>query len=54
MENYWMNKEHGYLISERELFEDAETMGYEDITDPTSVEYNNFSLYYCKTHYICN
>ena len=49
-ENYWMNKEHGYLVPETELFEDAVDMEYDDITDPTSVEYRNFNLYYVKTN----
>ena len=34
MENYWMHKEHGYLVPEHMLYEDADAMGYEDITDP--------------------
>lgn len=54
MENYWMHKEHGYLIPEHMLYEDADAMGYEDITDPLSVEYRNFNLYYCKTTLIYN
>jgi len=49
---YWMHKEHGYIVAEDKLFEDAEVMGYDDITDPTSCEYLNFSLYYVKTHLI--
>ena len=49
---YWMHKEHGYVVAEDKLFEDAEVMGYDDITDPTSCEYLNFSLYYVKTHLI--
>ena len=47
---YWMHKQHGYLIPESTLFEDAEAMGYDDITDPCSCEYRNFNLYYVKTH----
>ena len=46
---YWMHKEHGYLVTEDELFEDAIAMGYDDITDPCSVEYLNFDLYYVHT-----
>lgn len=46
---YWMHKEYGYIIPESELYADADNMGYDDITDPLSVEYNNFNLYYCKT-----
>ena len=49
---YWMNKEHGYLVTEGVLYEDADAMGYEDITDPTSVEYLNYSIYYTKTNII--
>lgn len=45
-QNYWMNKEHGYIVPETELFSDAEEMEYDDITDPTSVEYRNFNLHY--------
>lgn len=46
---YWMHKEYGYIIPETELYTDADNMGYDDITDPLSVEYGNFNLYYCKT-----
>lgn len=46
---YWMHKEYGYIVPENELWEDAEEMGYDDIVDPCSVEYGNFSLYYEKT-----
>ena len=49
-EHYWMSKEHGYLVPESSLYEDALAMELDDITDPTSVEYLNFSLHYCKTH----
>jgi len=49
---YWMNKEHGYLVPETDLYRDAEEMEYDDITDPTSVEYLNFNLYYTKTNLI--
>ena len=49
---YYMNKEHGYLVAEWELYDDAMSMCYDDVTDPTSVEYLNFSLYYSKTRYI--
>lgn len=47
---YWMHKEYGHLVPETELFEDARQLGYDDITDPCSVEYGNFSLYYEKTN----
>ncbi len=46
---YWMNKEHGYIIPESQLKEDAFDQGYEDILDPLSVEYGNFNLHYEKT-----
>lgn len=49
---YWMNKEHGYLVTETELYRDAEEMEYDDITDPCSCEYRNFSLHYSKTKWI--
>ena len=45
-EYYWINKEHGYLVPDSCLYIDAEEMGYEDILDPTSVEYDNFDIYY--------
>lgn len=46
---YWQHKEHGYIIPEDRIFEDAELSGYDDITDPTSCEYLNYNLYYEKT-----
>ena len=46
----WMHKEYGYLIPEHLLYNDAVEMGYDDITDPCSVEYGNFNLYYEKTN----
>ncbi len=51
-EYYWMNKEHGYIVPESALYSDAEEMEYDDVTDPTSVEYLNFNLYYTKTNLI--
>lgn len=51
-EYYWMHKEYGYIIPESDLYHDAEEMGYDDVTDPTSVEYRNFNLYYEKTDWI--
>ena len=51
-EYYWMHKEHGYLVPETRLFEDAIAMELDDITDPTSCEYLNFNLYYVKTHLV--
>lgn len=49
---YWMNKEHGYIIPESQLKEDAFDQGYEDILDPLSVEHGNFNLHYEKTNMI--
>jgi hypothetical protein len=49
---YWESKEHGYLVPETELWEDAEQMGYDDIVDPTSCEYGNFKLYYQPTAFV--
>lgn len=48
---YWMHKEYGHIIPETKLLIDAEELGYDDITDPCSVEYLNFELYYEKTTY---
>ena len=48
---YYINKEFGYLIPENELFDDALENEYDDITDPTSVEYLNYSIHYSKTNY---
>ena len=47
---YWMHKEYGYLVPETKLALDADIMGYDDVTDPCSVEYGNFNLYYEKTN----
>lgn len=52
MKHYWMHKEYGHLIPEDKLYEDAEELGYDDVTDPTSVEYLNYELYYCRTNYV--
>lgn len=49
---YWMHKEYGHLVPETELYKDAEELGYDDITDPCSVEYGNFNLYYEKTNMV--
>lgn len=51
MTYYYMNKEYGYLVTKTQLFADAIENEYDDITDPTSVEYRNFSLHYSKTNY---
>ena len=51
---YWIHKEYGHLVPETELYKDAEELGYDDITDPCSVEYGNFNLYYEKTNMVVN
>ena len=51
MSYYYMNKEQGNLLLENELYNDAIENGYDDITDPTSVEYLNYSLHYSLTNY---
>lgn len=48
---YYINKEHGYLVRPQDLFCDAIENEYDDITDPTSVEYLNYSLHYSHTNY---
>lgn len=48
---YYMNKEHGYLVTHEQLFSDAVENGYDDITDPCSVEYGNYFLHYSSTNY---
>lgn len=48
---YFMDKEYGDLIPETNLFQDAEEKGYEDITDPASVFYLDYSEHYIKTKY---
>ena len=47
---YWMHKEYGHIVPETELMQDACELQLDDITDPTSVEYGNFNLYYEKTN----
>jgi hypothetical protein len=49
-EYFWMHKENGYLVRESGLFDDAMLNGYDDVTDPCSVEYGNYELYYEKTN----
>lgn len=51
MAYYYMNKEHGNLLTEYELWDDAIENGYDDMTDPTSVEYANWKLHYSETNY---
>ena len=48
---YYMNKEHGYLVTVAEIMTDADECGYDDITDPTSCEYLNWRLHYELTNY---
>lgn len=47
---YWINKEYGHLIPETHLMKDAKELGLDDITDPTSIEYGHFTLYYERTN----
>ena len=54
MRYYYMNKEHGHLLTADELYADAVEFEYDDITDPTSVEYLNYSLHYSLTNYTVN
>lgn len=49
--NYYMNKECGNLVTEEELYLDAMENGYDDIIDPCSCEYGNYSLHYSLTRY---
>ena len=51
MKYYYINKEHGYLVKKENLFTDAIENMYDDITDPTSVEYGNYELHYSLTRY---
>lgn len=48
---YYMNKEHGYLVTDTELWNDAEENGYDDMCDPCSCEYGNWQLHYELTQY---
>ena len=48
---YYMNKEHGNLVTWDELWLDAEENEYDDIIDPCSVEYGNWWIHYSKTNY---
>ena len=49
--HYWMSKENGNLLKWDEILQDAEENGYDDITDPTSVEYLHIELHYTRTEY---
>jgi hypothetical protein len=49
---YYMNKEHGYLVRREELFTDAMENEYDDILDPCSVEYGNYSIHYSLTNHL--
>ena len=51
MKYYFINKELGYLVKKEDLFTDAMENEYDDIIDPTSVEYGNYSLHYSLTNY---
>ena len=48
---YYENIECGNLVTWEEMWEEADELGYEDITDPTSVEYGNWYIHYRKTNY---
>ena len=48
-EYYWIHKEYGHIVPESKLMDDAIELELDDITDPCSVEYRNFKLYYTKT-----
>jgi len=49
-EYYWMHKEYGHIVPESQLAKDAQELGYDDVTDPCSIEYLHFTLYYVKTN----
>lgn len=51
MKYYYINKELGYLVKKEDLFTDAMENEYDDIIDPTSVEYGNYSLHYSLTNH---
>ena len=48
---YYMNKECGNLVTWDEMWEEANELGYDDMTDPTSCEYGNWQLHYIATGY---
>lgn len=48
---YYMNLEMGNLVTWEEMWEEARELGYEDITDPTSVLYGEWSEHYSLTNY---
>jgi len=50
---YYMNRECGNLVTAAELWQEAEELGYDDITDPCSCEYGNWELHYSLTNYAC-
>lgn len=43
---YYMNKECGNLVTWEEMWEEAEELGYDDMCDPYSCEYGNWTLHY--------
>lgn len=49
---YYMNKEHGHLVTKENLWQDANECGYDDITDPCSCEYGRIELHYSLTNYM--
>lgn len=50
--HYFMNKDNGNLLKAEEIWQDAIDNEYDDLTDPTSCEYRNFSLHYSITRYV--
>lgn len=45
-EQYYQNIECGNLVTWSEMWEEAEELGYDDMTDPCSCEYGNWRLHY--------
>lgn len=46
---YYENIECGNLVTWDEMWKEAEELGYDDIIDPCSCEYGNWSLHYKQT-----
>lgn len=44
----YMNREYGNMVTWEEMWMEANEYGYDDMTDPTSVEYGHWSLYYVR------
>ena len=43
---WYENIECGNLVTWDEMWEEAEELGYDDMTDPCSCEYGNWRLHY--------